>query len=41
MATDHQVGEQAPPPAGRVLGMIFTGMTVLGSLAVVIFFASR
>jgi hypothetical protein len=41
MTTDHQVSEQDPPPAGRVLGMVFTGMTILGSLALVIYFASR
>jgi hypothetical protein len=41
MATDHQVSEQAPPPAGRLLGMIFTALIAVGSLAVVVFFLSR
>lgn len=41
MTTDHQVSEQDPPTTGRALGMIFTRMIALASLAVVIFFASR
>jgi hypothetical protein len=41
MTTDHQVTEPESPPEGRLLGMIFTALIAMGSLAVVVFFASR